>query len=107
MQFLTTLLSALALAASTTTVTAARSAARDEPSVVAPPITSINEGDEWFVGSSQTITWDTSGIPSTYRDNMASLVLFHVDESASQNPHFGKAHCRRRLWLLLICMHSA
>jgi hypothetical protein len=97
MQFLATLLSALALAASTTTVTAGHIAARDEPSVVAPPITSIKEGDEWFVGSSQTITWDTSGIPSTYQDNEANLVLYHVDESATQNPHFGKPHCRRRL----------
>jgi hypothetical protein len=97
MRLLTTLLSALALAASTTTVTAARSAARDEPSVVAPPITSINEGDKWLMGSQQTITWDTSGIPTTYQDNAADLVLYHVDESATQNPIFGKSLCRRRL----------
>ena len=59
MQVLTMLLSALTLAASTTT-TAAHIAARSEHGVVSPRITSPKKDDIWIINYRQLVAWDTS-----------------------------------------------
>jgi hypothetical protein len=63
MQFFTAVLSALALAASTTT--ASPIAAREGSSYgFTPQILYPVGGESWPSGSSQTARWDTSGIPA-------------------------------------------
>jgi len=84
MQFLTTLLSALALAASTT-AEPIRVAKRSDLIVFSPPITSPRAGDRWQVGSLQTVTWDTSNIPPSGKNNGGTILLGFNDGSGSEN----------------------
>ena len=89
MQLLTTLLSALALAASTT-AEPIPVAKRSELIVVSPPITSPRAGDMWPVGSSQIVTWDTSSIPQSGKNNTGTIVLGYNDGTGSENLDIGK-----------------
>jgi len=87
MKFFTVILSALALAVSTTTATPVD--ARTSLVVVSPPITSPHAGDIWPVGSEQLVQWDTSGIPDKARGNTGSIVLGYDDGwSSSENLDF-------------------
>ncbi|KAI0248623.1 hypothetical protein BJV78DRAFT_778497 [Lactifluus subvellereus] len=87
MQFLTTLLSALALAASTT-ASPISDPKRSELVVVSPTITSPHAGDSWPVGSNQNVTWDTSNIPPDGKNNTGTIVLGYDDGSGSENLDF-------------------
>ncbi len=88
MQFLTTLLSALALAASTTTASPiaapapdpAAIAARSELIVFSPHITS----------PSQTVQWDTSAIPLEGRNYTGFILLGFNNGTESENLLVGK-----------------
>jgi len=84
MQFFAAILSALALAVSTTTATPVDGRAALD--VVSPPITSPHAGDVWPVGSEQLVQWDTSGIPGEAQGNTGSIVLGYDDGfSSSEN----------------------
>jgi hypothetical protein len=85
MKFFTALLSALALAASTTT-TAIPVAERSELIVVTPEITSPKAGDDWLVGTEQTVTWNTRRIPKEAQDYSAEILLgFNDGTTDSEN----------------------
>jgi hypothetical protein len=98
MQFLTTLLSALALAASTTTASpiaapapdSAAIAARSELIVFSPHITSPSPGVTWPVGSQQTVQWDTSAIPVEGRNYTGFILLGFNNGTESENLLVGK-----------------
>jgi len=93
MQFLTTFLSALALAASTTTASPiaapapdpAAITARSEFIVFSPQITSPSQGVTWPVGSQQTVQWDTSAIPLEGRNNTGFILLGFNNGTESEN----------------------
>lgn len=88
MQFLTTLLSALVLAVSTT-ATHIHTAKRSELIVVSPTITSPTAGVIWPVGSTQLVTWDTSDIPPSGQSNTGTILLGYYDnESSSENLNY-------------------
>jgi hypothetical protein len=74
MQFFTAVLSALALAASTTTANPIAARQISSRGFTGPKVTYPAGNVTWNSGTSQTITWDTSGIPA----NAAGLsgVLF-------------------------------
>jgi len=96
MQFFTAILSALALAVSTTTATPVD--ARGALIVVTPPVTSPKAGDIWPIGSGQLVQWDTSGIPDQARDYTGSIVLGYDDGfSSSENLDYRKLPRARRL----------
>ena len=57
-----------------------------------PMITSPKAGDDWQVGSTQTITWDTSMIPAGH-ENDSGMILLGYNEDDSENLDVGK--CRR------------
>jgi len=85
MQFFTILLSALALAASTTTALpvlvdgASGPVKRGEDIVVTPLITSPSTASNWLVGSTQHVQWDTSNIPNEGRNQTGTLLLGYND----------------------------
>jgi hypothetical protein len=84
MMFFTTLLSALALAASTTTATPITE--RGALLAVAPTITSPAGGEVWQVGSWQTVAWDTLDIPAEALNYTAEIFLgFSDGETPSEN----------------------
>ncbi|KAI0632225.1 hypothetical protein C8Q77DRAFT_910051 [Trametes polyzona] len=56
------------------------------PHVIAP-----QAGDVWPVGSTQTITWDTSDIPEEAK-NQTGLVLLGYIEDGSENEHLDVGH---------------
>ena len=82
MQVLTMLLSAITLAASTTT-TAAHIAARSEHGVVSPRITSPKKDDIWIINYRQLVAWDTSKIPPSAVNDTDSVVLSYDDARGS------------------------
>jgi hypothetical protein len=83
MKFFTALLSALALAASTTIATPI--AERSMLIVVTPPITSPVAGDDWPIGTEQTVTWDTTDIPPEAQDYTGEILLGFDDGTNSEN----------------------
>jgi len=96
MQFFTAILSALALAVSTTTATPVD--ARGALIVVNPPVTSPKAGDLWTVGAAELVKWDTSGIPDQAKDYTGSIVLgFDDGFSSSENLDYRKLPRARRL----------
>jgi hypothetical protein len=75
MQFFAAVLSALALAASTTTANSI-AARQDSLSYSFKPQITYPLGNEvWNSGSSQTVTWDTLGIPASASGLEAALFL--------------------------------
>jgi hypothetical protein len=60
MKFFTAILSALAIAVSTTTATPINARA---DLIVNLPISNPKEGEMWHPGTTQTVTWDPSGVP--------------------------------------------
>jgi len=91
MQFFTALLSALVLAVSTnaTPVHVAERTDLTELIVVVPQITSPVQGDIWRVNSTQTVTWNTSNIPESGKNNTGHILLGYVDgNSTSENLDF-------------------
>ena len=60
--------------------------------VVSPPITSPEAGDVWPVGSVQTVTWDTSGIPAGSSSWTGEILLGYVEEG-STNEHLDIRAC--------------
>ena len=45
-----------------------------------PAITAPHAGDNWTVGSVQTITWDTSSIPSANKDQTGLILLGYIED---------------------------
>ncbi|KAH9953346.1 hypothetical protein BC827DRAFT_1146294 [Russula dissimulans] len=92
MQFFTVLLSALALAASTSTASpvladvAAAAVKRSDDIVVTPAVTSPSQGSNWVVGTTQYVQWDTSNIPIQGRGQTGTLLLGYNDgKTSSEN----------------------
>jgi len=89
MKFFTVILSALALAVSTTTATPVD--ARAALIVVTPPVTSPKAGDIWTIGTGQLVEWDTSDIPDEAKDYTGTIVLgFDDGFSSSENLDYRK-----------------
>jgi len=88
MKFFTALLSALALAASTTTATPV--AERSTLIVVTPEITSPGAGDDWPVGTQQTVTWETRDIPPEAQGYTGEILLGFNDGTTSSENLSGK-----------------
>ncbi|KAI0289187.1 hypothetical protein BC826DRAFT_914883 [Russula brevipes] len=84
MQFFTLLLSALALAASTT-ASPIDVAKRNADIVVTPTVFSPRKGSVWTVGSKQVVQWDTSRIPPEGLNYTGELVLGYNDGTQSEN----------------------
>ncbi|KDQ62523.1 hypothetical protein JAAARDRAFT_701189 [Jaapia argillacea MUCL 33604] len=59
-------------------------AAATELIVYSPPITSPTAGQIWPKGSIQTVTWDTSNIPSE-KENSTGLLLLGYEQNGSEN----------------------
>jgi hypothetical protein len=74
MQFFTVILSALALAVSTTTATPLDARATFSLNITAP-----KEGDKWVAGTKQLVEWDTSNIPKSDKHDLCYIVLGHYD----------------------------
>ncbi|KAI9058487.1 hypothetical protein FKP32DRAFT_1669315 [Trametes sanguinea] len=78
-------------AAAATAVSAAPAAVFSKPKtdiVFRPHITSPQAGDVWPVGSTQTVTWDTSDIPEEAR-NQTGLILLGYLEGDDTDEHLG------------------
>lgn len=60
--------------------------ARHRHGVYNPPITSPREGDDWEVGSTQTVTWDATHIPPSAVNDTGTLFLGYLNEN-SDNEH--------------------
>ena len=89
MKFFTAIITALAIAVSTTTATPVD--ARSELIVVNPPITSPAAGNIWPVGSQQLVQWDTSNIPPEADGYTGSIVLGYDDgQDESENLNYRK-----------------
>ncbi|KAI9465066.1 hypothetical protein BJY52DRAFT_762522 [Lactarius psammicola] len=87
MQFFTALLSALALAVSTT-ATPVHLAERTELIVVSPHITSPTEGSIWPINSKQLVVWDTDNIPPSGENNTGTILLGYLDQDDSEHLDF-------------------
>jgi hypothetical protein len=83
MQFFTTLLSALALAASTTTANPI--AARSETIVVTPHITQPVAGVNWPSFSKQIVKWATDAIPPEAYNYTGEILLGFDNGTDSEN----------------------
>ncbi|TFK93080.1 hypothetical protein K466DRAFT_594675 [Polyporus arcularius HHB13444] len=79
----------VALATVATAASAAAVRAADE--VFSPTITAPHAGDQWTVGSIQTITWDTSSIPSA-NQNQSGLILLGYVEDGQIDEHLDIEH---------------
>ena len=77
MQFFTAILTALALAVSTTTATPID--ARAKLIVVSPEIRKPEAGDLWTVGTQQLVEWDTSDIPDEAKNYTGSILLGYFE----------------------------
>ncbi|OSC97211.1 hypothetical protein PYCCODRAFT_1350861, partial [Trametes coccinea BRFM310] len=78
-------------AAAATAVSAAPAAVFSKPKtdiVFRPHITSPQAGAVWPVGSTQTVTWDTSDIPEEAR-NQTGLILLGYLEGDDTDEHLG------------------
>jgi hypothetical protein len=87
MKFFTAILSALALAVSTTTATPID--ARAELLIIDPVITEPKNGDMWYPGTIQNVTWETSGIPPQASHKKGTILLGYWTEG-SQEEHLEK-----------------
>lgn len=83
MQMFAVLLSAVALAVSTT-ATPLHVAKRAELIVIAPPITEPQAGAVWPIGSTQQVCWDTSELPS-YTQNAKGTLYYGFIANESEN----------------------
>jgi len=83
MQFFTLLLSALALAASTT-ASPIDIAKRNADIVVTPTVFSPRKGSVWTVGSKQVVQWQTSRIPEGL-NNTGEILLGYNNGTPSEN----------------------
>jgi hypothetical protein len=90
MQLLTTLLSALVLAASTT-ASPAPATKREELIVVTPHIEIPTKGTVWITGSTELVKWDTSDIPPSGQNNTGTILLGYFDGTGSENLDFSKS----------------
>jgi len=79
------ILSALALAVSTTTATPID--ARAALIVVAPPVTAPKAGDVWNVGDEQLVQWDTSKIPDEAKSYTGTIVLGYYEGDDDTDEH--------------------
>lgn len=61
-------------------VSASPLVARSRHGAYNPPITSPREGDDWEVGSIQTVTWDASHIPPSAENDTGTLLLGYLNE---------------------------
>ncbi len=91
-----------------TVATAASAAAvRAADEVFSPTITAPHAGDQWTVGSIQTITWDTSSIPSA-NQNQSGLILLGYIEDGQIDEHLDIGTCLMSMsWISrmqLICI---
>ncbi|KAI8994257.1 hypothetical protein BD414DRAFT_411938 [Trametes punicea] len=59
--------------------------------VYRPHITSPKAGDVWPVGTTQTVTWDTSDIPDDAK-NQTGLILLGYLEDGDTDEHLGVDH---------------
>jgi len=96
MKFFTVILSALALAVSTTTATPID--ARAALIVVNPQVTAPKAGDTWTTGSEQLVKWDTSKIPTEAKNYTGTIVLGYYEGDDNTNEHldYGKLPRARR-----------
>jgi len=85
MQLFTALLSALILVSSATASPAPAAIRRSEDIVVSPSITHPGTGTTWLVGTTQTVTWDTSNIPSYGKSNTGTIMLGFNNGTESEN----------------------
>ena len=90
MQIIAALISALALASSTSALTVSDPVTRGEDIVYAPPITSPKAGAVWHAGTEKTIKWDTSSIP--HNAKVYGQLLLGYLENGSENLDLGKFH---------------
>ncbi|EIW53254.1 uncharacterized protein TRAVEDRAFT_87231, partial [Trametes versicolor FP-101664 SS1] len=48
--------------------------------VLRPPITSPKAGDVWTVGTTQTVTWNTTGIPASVGNPIGGMLLGYLED---------------------------
>ena len=82
MQFFTALLSVLALAVSTT-ATPVHVAERSELIVVSPSITQPSGGETYYIGSTQTCSWETDDIPPIAVNRTGTLLIGYYEPGDS------------------------
>jgi hypothetical protein len=95
----TALLTALALASSTTALPVAvahDASRRSEDIVFSPLIKSPGQGTVWKVGSKQVVTWDASAIPPEAQGNKGTIMLGYDDNTGSENLDYGEYTVHRR-----------
>lgn len=87
MQLFSTILTAFAVAASVSASPLSFTHPRSSDIsliVVSPDITSPTVGQIWTVGSTQNVTWDTSKIPDSGKNN-TGLILLGYSEAGSDS----------------------
>jgi len=72
-------------------VSASPLVARHRHGAYSPPITSPQEGVDWEVGSTQTVTWDASNIPPSAANDTGTLILGYLD-GYSDNENLDTRH---------------
>jgi hypothetical protein len=84
MQFFTVILSALALAVSTTTATPLDARATYNLNIIEP-----KEGDTWVSSATYLVKWDTSDMPPTpkFASNTGSIFLALFQDPGSPSPY--------------------
>jgi len=80
---------AIGMSASAAPVVLSSLAERD---VWAPKVTSPNAGTTWKIGSSQTVTWDTSNPPSQVSNPVGSLLLGYLNPDGSGGENLDVDH---------------
>lgn len=90
MQIITALISALALASSTSALAVFEPVRRGEDLVYSPRITSPQRGDVWKVGTKQTVTWDKSSVPHNVYGKL--LLGYLVGGSPDEHLDVGEFH---------------
>ena len=76
-----------------TALIAASAAVSAAPGIVFdPPITAPTAGQIWTIGSTQTVTWDTTNIPEGSL-NQTGLILLGFIEDGSDDEHLDTRMC--------------
>lgn len=64
-----------------TALVAAAAAVSASPAVVVrTPITAPKAGDVWTVGTTQTITWNTTGLPASVGNQIGGVLLGFLED---------------------------
>jgi hypothetical protein len=90
MQIITALISALALASSTSALAVTEPVRRGEDLVYSPRVTSPQGGEVWKVGTKQKVTWDKSSTPPKVYGKL--LLGYLEDGSANEHLDLGEFH---------------